>query len=162
MNTAAATTKVREIMAAATGLPFMVGEAAAREGIAAAPVVAAQIVATNVAFETAEKTAGAKYPAVYVYCAGLTNGLKEKFRTFSGKLHMAVEVRVSHDRLEGLDKQVQVYADAVAQVLDAHRGDWGRGMYYTGTYEMEFGPVKHGGRNFIQTAKIQFDVDGSW
>jgi hypothetical protein len=162
MNTAAATTKVREIMAAPTGLPFMAAEAAERERIAVAPVAAAQIVATNVASEMAEKTAGARYPAVYVYCAGMTNALKEKFRTFSGKIHMAVEVRVSHDRLEGLDKQAQVYADAVAQVLDAHRGDWGQGMFYTGTYEMEFGPVKRGGRNFIQTAKIQFDVDGSW
>jgi hypothetical protein len=162
MNAAAATTKGREMMAAPTGLPFMAPEGAEREGIAVAPLTAAHILATNVASETAEKTAGARYPAVYVYCTGLTNGLKEKFRTFSGKLHMAVEVRVSHDRLEGLDKQAQVYADAVTQVLDANRGDWGLGLFYTGTYESEFGPVKRGGRNFIQTAKIQFDVDGSW
>jgi hypothetical protein len=31
-------------------------------------------------------------------------------------------------------------------------------MYYTGGYEVALGAVKHGGRNFIQTAKITFQI----
>jgi hypothetical protein len=31
-------------------------------------------------------------------------------------------------------------------------------MYYAGGYQASFGPVKHGGRNFIQVAKVTFDV----
>jgi hypothetical protein len=46
----------------------------------------------------------------------------------------------------------------VTQVLDQNRGDWGEGMYYTGCYEATFGPVKHGGLNFIQIGKVTFEV----
>jgi len=87
-----------------------------------------------------------KYPAVYIYCAGLNNLQKEKFRTFSGKVQMAAEVRVTHDRLERVYDHLQYYVAAVVAVLDANRGDWGSGMFYTGGYKVEFGPVKHGAR----------------
>jgi hypothetical protein len=46
-------------------------------------------------------------------------------------------------------------------VLDAHRGDWGGGMFFAGGYEVSFGTTKHGGKNFIQAAKVTFDVDVS-
>jgi hypothetical protein len=92
----------------------------------------------------------------------LTNLLTEKFRTFSGKAHMAVEVRVTHDRLEQVSKNLQYYAGAATEVLDAQRGDWGSGMFYTGGYKVEFGPIKHGGKNFLQAAKVQFEVDVSY
>ena len=75
-----------------------------------------------------------------------------------GKAVMAIEVRVSQDRLDGIEEQAQMYLDAVTQVLDQNRGDWGEGMYYAGGYEATFAPVKHGGRNFIQSAKVTFEV----
>jgi hypothetical protein len=31
-------------------------------------------------------------------------------------------------------------------------------MYYSGGYEVTLGAVKHGGRNFIQAAKITFEI----
>jgi hypothetical protein len=34
-------------------------------------------------------------------------------------------------------------------------------MYYAGGYEINFGAVKKGGKNHIQTAKVEFDVEGS-
>jgi hypothetical protein len=71
---------------------------------------------------------------------------------------MTIEVRVSQDRLEGIEAQSQMYLDAATQVLDQNRGDWGEGMFYAGGYEAAFGPVKHGGQNFIQVAKVTFDV----
>jgi hypothetical protein len=99
---------------------------------------------------------------VYVYCEKLDNTLREKFRTFSGTVGMAVEIRVSHDRLERLARDVQLYAAAAAEVLDSGRGDWGSGMFYAGGYEVAFGPVKRGGKNFLEAAKISFDVDVSY
>lgn len=146
----------------ASGLPYTVGAIAEREQVRTVPIEASQIVAQNVAYEVAERTAGVKYPAVYVYCEGLTNSLKEKFRTFSGKAHMAVEARISHEHLERLAGDLQVYASAATELLDKSRGDWGSGMFYTGGYKVEFGPVKRGGRNFIQTVKIAFDVEVSY
>ena len=101
----------------------------------------------------------AKYPAVHVYCEKLSNTLREKFRTFSGKARMVVEARVSQDRLEGLERQSQLLVDAITDVLDASRGDWGAGMLYNGGYEVMYGPVKSGGRNLIQITKVTFEVD---
>jgi hypothetical protein len=159
---AAATRKVMDILAGQTGLPFTVASLVARENVELPPISAAQVASQNIAFEVAEKTAGVTYPAVYVYCDGLTNSLKEKFRTFSGKAQMAMEVRVSYDRLDTLARDVQYYVAAAAEVLDSSRGDWGGGMFYAGGYKVDFGPVKRGGKNFLQAAKISFEVDVSY
>jgi hypothetical protein len=122
---------------------------------------AQQIVTQNTAPDLAEKTAGAQYPAIYVYCGKVNNLLREKFRTFSGEAQMVAEVRVSQDRLDGLEAQTQLFAEAVTGALDVKRGDWGDGMFFGGGYEIGYGPVKHGGRNFLQIAKVTFTVEVS-
>jgi hypothetical protein len=86
------------------------------------------------------------------------NSLTEKFRTFSGTAQMAAEVRHSQDRLQGLQEGLEACADALTQVLDGNRGDWGSGMYYAGGYQVAFGAVKHGGKNYIQVAKVTFEI----
>jgi len=159
---ASATRKVVNILGAQTGLPFAISALQDRESVQLPAIDAAQVAPQNIAFEVAERTTGVTYPAVYVYCDGLANQLKEKFRTFSGKAHMAMEVRVSYDKLDTLARDVQLYAAAAAEVLDSHRGEWGDGMFYAGGYDVDFGPVKRGGKNFLQTAKISFDVDVSY
>jgi hypothetical protein len=150
------------MMGADTGLPFAISTLMATESVEVPTIGAAQVAAQNIAFEVAEKTAGVTYPAVYVYCEGLANQLKEKFRTFSGKAHMAIEVRVSDNGLDTLARDLQLYTAAASEVLDSHRGTWDDNMFYAGGYKVEFGPVKRGGRNFLQTAKISFDVDVSY
>ncbi len=126
--------------------------------ITAAPLEVSHVRAQHIAAEVEERSSGAKYPAMNVYCEKLVNNLVEKFRRFSGHAQMTIEVRHSQDRLEGLQDTLETYADAVAQALDATRGDWGDGMFYAGGYEATFSAVKHGGRNFIQTAKITFEI----
>jgi len=158
----AATSKALGILTAPTGLPAAVAALVDQEQVELAPIALSQVVAQCVAYETAERTAGVSYPAVYVYCESLSNLQREKFRTFSGKAFMAVEVRTTHDRLERVSDSLQYYAAAVAQVLDLNRGDWGQGMFYTGGYKVEFGPIKHGGKNFIQVAKVRFEVEVSY
>jgi len=53
------------------------------------------------------------------------------------------------------------FVDSVGDVLSSNRGDWGGGMFYGGRYEITFGPVKHGGKNFIQMAKTIFEIEVS-
>jgi hypothetical protein len=120
-----------------------------------------QIISQNVPAEVIEKSAGTKYPAFHIYCEKLQNTLREKFRQFSGTASLSVDVRVTHDRLEGLDQRLQWYVDALTDVLDTNRGDWDNGLFYTGGYTVTFQPVKHGGKNFLQTAKVSFDVQVS-
>jgi hypothetical protein len=122
---------------------------------------ASQVRAQNVAADLVERSSGTQYPAANVYCEKLVNKLTEKFRKFSGTAQMAIEIRHSQDRLEGLQDRLELYTDAVAQTLDASRGDWGDGMFFAGAYEVSFGAVKHGGKNFVQPAKITFEIEVS-
>jgi hypothetical protein len=152
------TTQVLQLLEAPGGLNACLATLAQAANISAAPVAQSQVRGQNVSIELAERSSDVKYPAIYVYCEKIVNQLKERFRAFSGKAVMAIEVRVSQDRLDGLDDQAKLHLDAVTQVLDQRRGDWGEGMYYAGGYEAVLGPAKHGGRNFIQAAKVTFDV----
>jgi hypothetical protein len=132
----------------------LLGVMAGKDGLPAA-----QILAQNVAPELAERSTASKYPLVYVYCTKIVNQLREKFRTFSGEAQMIVEARVSNDRLEEMEDLLQGYIDAITQVLDQSRGDWGDGVFYCGGYEVVFGGVKHGGRNFMQIAKVSLILE---
>jgi hypothetical protein len=119
------------------------------------------VVALNASVDISEKSGNAHYPALMVYCDKLTNAMKEKFRRFSGKAHMVVEVRYSQDRLEAIESNLQVYVDAVCALLDDSRGDWGSGTIYTGGYDVSYESVARGGKNFLQRAKVGFDVEVS-
>ncbi len=106
-----------------------------------------------------ERSSATQYPALYLYCDKLVNSLKEKFRTFSGKARLVVEVRCSQDNLRGIERTLEVCTDAVCQVLDSARGTWQDGAFYAGGYEVTYGAIKQGGRNFLQIAKVSFEVD---
>ena len=154
-----ATRKVMDILSADVGLPGTVARLSADQDVALPGISEHQIIGQNVAPEVSEKSTVSKYPLVYVYCSKVVNQLKEKFRTFSGEAQMVVEARVSQDRLEGMEAEVHLYVDAITQVLDKSRGDWGDGVLYGGGYEVTFGSVKHGGRNLVQIAKLSFVLD---
>jgi hypothetical protein len=111
--------------------------------------------------DISEKAGYAQYPALLVYCDKLSNTLKEKFRQFSGKTHMVVEVRHSQDHLEAIETNLLVYVDAVCAMLDDSRGDWGSGALYGGGYDVSYDSVVRGGKNFLQRAKVGFDVEVS-
>lgn len=155
----AVTEKLRSILAAHSGVKAAVFEIDDLESVELNAFESRQVIAQNASPELTERSTVSKYPLLFVYCSKLSNTLREKFRRFSGEAQMVVEVRVSQDRLEELETRVQFYVDAVVQVLGDNRGDWGDGVFYGGTYEVTYGPVKHGGRNFIQIAKIALTVD---
>ncbi len=153
------TQKVLGVLAAPDGLPAAVEALNLQQGMKLAPITPQQIVAQNVTPELSEQSSANNYPLVYVYCSKVVNLLREKFRTFSGETQMVVETRVSQDRLDQLETNLQGYVDAVTQVLDNSRGDWGDGVFFDGGYEVAFGGVKHGGRNFLQIAKVSFVLE---
>lgn len=141
------------------GLPAAVEALVLQQGMTLPGIALRQIIAQNVTPEVSDQSTVSKYPLVYVYCSKVVNQLREKFRTFSGDAQMVVEARVSQDRLDQLETNVQAYVDAITQVLDNSRGDWGDGFFFDGGYEVMFGGVKHGGRNFLQIAKVSFVLE---
>jgi len=144
-----------------TGIGQAVGQLASDTGIALPPIPAVQIVNQNVSVAISERALAVIYPVVHVYSDQVRNLLTEKFRTFSGKVRTVAEVRVSQDRIEGIEDRLRLYADAVTQVLDTNRGSWGQGAFYAGGYQVNFDPVTQGGKNFLQIAKVSFEVDMS-
>ena len=149
-----ATAKLRGVLAADHGVPAVVAAVSSQQGVELPGICAQQIIAQNVAPEIAEHSFASKYPLIYIYCSKIVNSLTEKFRAFSGDAQMVVEIRVSQDRLDSLESNLQTYVDAITQVLQGNRGDWGDGVCFSGGYEVAFSPVKHGGRNLLQIAKV--------
>jgi len=120
-----------------------------------------EIIASNASINIAEDAGQANYPMLAVYCSRISNTLREKFREVSGTAQMVVDVRHSQALLSGIETNLQVYVDAVCALLDDSRGDWGSGMFYAGGYEAGYEPVVQGGKNFLQRAKVVFDVEVS-
>lgn len=155
------TQKAMGVLAAADGLPAAVEALIQQQGMSLAAITPEQIVPRNVAAEIAEQSTASKYPLVYVYCSRVVNQNREKFRGFSGEAQMTVEMRVSQDRIDQMETNLQAYVDAITAVLSDSRGDWGEGMFFDGGYDVTFGSVKHGGRNFLQIAKVAFVLEVS-
>ena len=153
------TSKLMAILTGSEGLPAAVAALSQAQNLSLLPVSTAQIIAQNVAPDLAERSTISNYPLVYVYCSKVVNLLREKFRTFSGNAELVVEFRISQDQLDGMQPNLQAYVDAGTQVLDSNRGDWGDGVFFAGVYELAFGGVKHGGRNFLQIGKISYVVE---
>jgi hypothetical protein len=152
------TNKLMVILTGSEGIPAAVTAFSQAENVPLACISAQQIIAQNVAPDIAECSTISNYPLVYVYCSKVMNLLREKFRTFSGTAEMVIEFRTSQDQLDDMQPNLQSYVDAVTEVLDSNRGDWGDGVFFAGAYEVAFGGVKHGGRNFLQIGKISFVV----
>jgi len=148
------TNKLVAKLTGSEGLPGAVADLAAGQSLSLPSIGAGQIIAQNVAPDISEKSTIIQYPLVCVYCTTVSNLLREKFRTFSGDARMVIEMRVSQDRLDEIESNVQSYVDAVTNVLDQSRGDWGDGVFYAGGYEVAYSGVKHGGKNFLQIAKV--------
>jgi hypothetical protein len=141
------------------GLPLAVAELAEAEKIELPSIPQSQIVAGNVTIEVADRSPTVRYPHICVYCDKIENKLTEKFRKFSGKASVVIEVRVSQDRTEGIEQQLQLYTEAISRVLENTRGEWTPGVYFSGAYEVSFGSVRQGGKNFLQAAKVAIELD---
>jgi len=117
------------------------------------------IVSQNVSIQIAEASGQSQYPALLVYCEQVQNLQREKFRNFSGRVHLAIETRHTQEKLDKIEQNTEMYVDAVCALLSEARGSWGDGASYSGAYEVEYQPVALGGKNFVQRAKVSFAVD---
>jgi hypothetical protein len=148
-----------DLLTAESGVTSRVVERLRASNQPVAELVEPRVVEGYVAAELFDRSQGGKYPQIVVYCERVRNTMTEKFNRFSGTVEMVVEVRHSQDRIEGLEQRTQMFSEAVAEVLENARGAWGEGIYYTGEYEIKFEQVKHGGRNFLQVARVKAPVE---
>jgi hypothetical protein len=158
----AAVSALSALLTGPNGLADRIAQLSSLEGAHDLPLISnCDIVERHVAAELVEKTSGVRYPAVNVYCERVVNDLREKFRRFSGTADLVVEIRVSHEHMDPLQAALQIYTEAVADVLERKRGKWAPGVFYTGGYTVQYGPIKRGGRSFLQSAKVELTIQGS-
>ena len=145
------------LRAADAGVGAQMAQLSTDNGIEVTAIVPAQILEQSAPphdYPSAEH-----FPAVYVTCESLSNLQTEKARRFSGKARVAIECRMTQDRVEGLDAKVRLVADAVAETLFQNRGRWTDSMFFGGAYEVQYGAVKRGGKNVMQSARVTIEVD---
>jgi hypothetical protein len=104
--------------------------------------------------EMQEKAKGTRYPQVHIYCDRIESRPTERLRRFSGRIRVVAEIRVSGDRLDGMTDSLHFYVDGVRDVVERNAGCMRDGLYLSNEYEVQIEPVKKGGLNFIQTARI--------
>lgn len=155
----AATAAMTELLTGQKGIDYRLAQRLLDAGGPLSELVSPLVRGGQVSVEMSDKAQGAKYPQVFVYCDRIQNLLREKFRVFSGTVQVAVEVRHSQDRLEGLQERAQLYTEAILEVLEDCRGEWRQGFCYGGKYEVKFEPVRHGGKNFVQSVRITVPVE---
>jgi hypothetical protein len=143
---------------AVQGLPGALSEIANQVTFEIPLIEPEQIQTRNVVAEVIERAMPFKYPAVFVYADRIRNEQKEKFRKFSGRVDLVAEVRLTQDRVDELESKVGAYVDAIADVLEASKGDWGDCVVFAGLYEVEFEAVKRGGVGFAQKARVKLSV----
>ncbi len=158
--TTAATASVFNLLTAPAGLDIAVNAIAHSFGNG--PTISpGSVLVGNTPPEFLEKSAALRYPTIHVYCDKASNKLVEKFRVFSGKISIVVEVRHSHDQIGQVQETLETYISAVCEILDSSRGDLGNGIFYSGGYEVSFAPLKRGGLNFLQIGRVAMELDAS-
>lgn len=117
------------------------------------------VVLENVPADLADENRSVVYPAVYVYSARMENVVRRKFNGFSGPVRFVADVRCTGERYDGLERELASYVEAVTTALAQNTGPWGQGLIYSGVFTVKFEAVKLGGRNFIQSAKVELEVE---
>jgi hypothetical protein len=149
------------LLRSSQGIPAAIAEIKSRDAMTVPELGESQMLPGHVGGNLAEEGRGFQYPILYVYCDKVKNAHVEKFRKFSGTARLNIEIRVSGTRVEGLERDLATYVDAVTEVLHRCEGDWGLGLSFSGAYEVGIEAVQQGAKNFRQTAKVVLEVDVS-
>jgi hypothetical protein len=153
-----AVTHLRGLFLAVDGLNSEVGLIAARDGVELAGFSEGSVLVQNVASDVADENVPVLYPGVYLYSERLENHQVEKFRRFSGSVLVVAEVRVSGERFTELEGQLARYVEAVGAVLGNSQGSWTENVAFGGAYEARFERIRLGGKNFVQSARIEIEL----
>jgi hypothetical protein len=147
-----------ERLRSATGLQQRVAGLASQAAFELPVLELDQIQVRNIGAEVHERSTAFKYPLVMVYAERIKNDQREKFKRFSGRVDLVIEIRLTQDRVDDLELKMGAYVDAVTDLLESARGNWGNCTYFSGEYEVVFEGVKRGGTGYAQRARVMVPV----
>lgn len=144
---------------ATTGFPAQLQSIASRDGVFLRPISLRSTFQVNAPADLMDQNRDAEYPQLFVFAEQVENQRREKFSVFSGTVRLAAEVRITSDAPERLEADLHRYTEALINVLDAAEGEWAPGIIFSGRYIATYGAVRVGAENFLQSARVTFDVD---
>jgi hypothetical protein len=112
----------------------------------------------NIGPDLADQNRSTIYPAIYLYAARMEN-LRLRFGAFAGPLRLVADLRSTGERYDHLERDLTSLVERVTAALASRTGSWGEGLIYSGAYAVKFEPIRLGGRNFIQSAKIEIEIE---
>ena len=154
----AALTHLRGLFLASDGLAYEAGLIAARDGVELAGLSDGGVVIQNVASDLADESIPVPYPAVYLYVDRMDNRLVEKFRKYSGSIVLMADLRVSGERFADLEGHLARYVEAIGVVLGRNQGSWTENLAFDGAYAVRFERLRLGGKNFVQSARVEIEL----
>lgn len=141
------------------GIQAQLAGIASRDGVALRQVPERSLLLINAPPEVMDQSRDSAYPELCVFAEEAENNGKQKFASFAGTLRLSADVRISSESTEGMESNLHRYVEAVTNVLDAHFGEWEPGLVNPGRYTVKYSPIKVGGNNFLQTARVSFELD---
>ncbi len=153
--------KVSELLTAGNALEGQISAIADGSNTSVPNIAANQVVLSSATPDMGDKSLQFTYPRICLYSTGLKNTHTEKFRSLSGTISVIADVWASGNLLQDTDTWIHFYVEAVTNILRQHIGDWGDGLFFSGTYDVQFQPPKAGGFGFVESAKVTCNVNVS-
>lgn len=145
---------VATLLASGNGINAQLAAVEQDLGYALPGVPSSQIILSSADADIADRRCEISYPRIAIYTDRVVNNVREKFRTLSGTVSVTIEVSASSDLVEQVEQWIHFYVEAITNVLRQNVGDWGGGLFFPGTYDVQLQSPKPGGSGFVQTAIV--------
>ena len=100
-------------------------------------IPSSQIILSSADADITDRRQEISYPRIAIYTDRVVNNLREKFRTLSGTVSVTIAVAASADLVEQVEQWIHFYIEAMTNVLRQNVGDWGNGIFFPGTYDVQ-------------------------
>ena len=146
------------LLAASSGGETEVDALALESNIEIPPIPSSQIYVSSAPAFMADSQQEIGYPRISVFSSKVKNTQTEKFRSLSGYATVTAEIAITGDTVSDVDTYIHFYVEALTNILQRNRGDWGNGISFFGAYDLEIQPPQAGAGGFVQLARLNFEV----
>jgi hypothetical protein len=150
--------KVSDLLTANSSLSQELATLASSAGSSIPTIDSTHVVLSSVTSDVGDTDTRLGYPRVCLYSSGYKNSQFEKFCSLSGLVSTTADIWTSANMVDDTDRLIHYYVEAVTTLLRNSSGDWGDGLFFPGTYEVQFHAPKAGGLGFVQLARIRFEL----
>lgn len=127
---------------------------AAANGVTVPVILPSQVVVSAAAPQIGDMDMQLTYPRVSLYTTFLKNTHIEKFRTLSGSMILVADIWASGDLMIQVDQWIHYYVESFTEIFRRNTGDWGNGIFFDGSFDVQFHLPAMGGLGFVRNAKI--------